>query len=127
MMGRLERAHVWLGRRLLAGETRPMPGGSWPARCWRRLSQLDGRLARRMEIITEAVSPLPLLLWATGVPSSVALGVALAWMLLFILILPSSIGQMRRIWREGTKMQHRARILRAHAAELRELNDELMS
>ena len=102
-----------------------MLGGSWPARCWRRLSQLDGRLARRMKVANLTLSLLPLVLFEAHASTAVVVAAVAVWTASYALTLPDLVGSMVVCWRAGTRAKWRARILRAHAAELRELRAEL--
>lgn len=97
-----------------------MPGGSWPAGCWRRLSQLDGRL-RRMEVVDLALSLVPLALFAAHAPTAAVVGAAIVWAVSFTIALPALLRSCVVCWRAGTRAKWQARILRAHAAEVREL------
>ena len=102
-----------------------MLGGSRPARCWRRLSQLDGRLVRRMDRDNLALSLVPLALFELHAPTMLVVVAMIAWAIGFALALPATMASMAVSWRAGTRAKWQARILRSHAAELSELNAEL--
>ena len=102
-----------------------MPGGSRPARCWRRLSQLDGRLVRHMDRANLLLSLVPLALFRHHAPTALVVGAGIAWAMSFAFTLPATMRSIAVSWRAGTRAKWQVRILRSHAAELSELNVEL--
>lgn len=102
-----------------------MHGGSRSARCWRRLSQLDGRLARTTDLANLALSLVPLALFELHAPSVAVVGAVVVWAVTFVVTLPALVQSMVIDWRAGTRAKWRARILRSHVAELTELTVSL--
>ena len=94
-------------------------------RAWRRLSQLDGRLVRRMDRATLILSMVPIVLFEAHASTALVVVAVAVWAVSFTLGLPSSVRGIVVCWQAGTRTKWRARILRAHVVELRELTAEL--
>lgn len=93
---------------------------------WRRLARLPDRIARPLERLGIVLCVATLVLAVQIHPALHGIEACLVVAdVVALVVLPWQVEQIRASWRRGTQAKHRVRILRAHVAELEELNAEL--